>query len=176
VSRTRPVILENCKVPKENLLGKEGDGFKIAMSGLNGGRINIGSCSLGGAQKCLDLATNYVKERKQFGQTIASFQNTQFEIAKMLIKLEASRLMIRSAAHALDNKDPESTVKCAMAKNYSTDVGFEVANSSLQLLGGYGYTKEYQIERYLRDLRVHQILEGSNEVMKLIISRHHLNN
>jgi len=145
------------------------------MSGLDGGRINIGTCSVGGAQKCLDIATNHVKERKQFGKTIASFQNTQFEIAKMLTKLEAARLMVRSAAISLDNKNKDSTIKCAMAKNYSTDVGFEVANQSLQLLGGYGYAKEYQIERYLRDLRVHQILEGTNEIMKLIISRNHLN-
>eukprot|EP01080_Neovahlkampfia_damariscottae_P006053 gene6053-10054_t len=171
---TRPVILENCIVPKENLLGKEGDGFKIAMSGLDGGRINIGTCSVGGAQKCLDIAINHVKERKQFGKTISSFQNTQFEISKMATKLEAARLMVRSAAISLENKSIDSTIKCAMAKNYSTDVGFEVANSSLQLLGGYGYTKEYQIERYLRDLRVHQILEGTNEVMKLIISRNYL--
>lgn len=168
---TKPVIFEDCIVPKENILGEEGIGFKIAMSGLDGGRINIGSCSLGGAQKCLDLAIQYTKERKQFGKKISDFQNTQFQIASMATRLEASRLMLRSAATSLDNKDPEATIKCAMAKNFSTDMGYQVVNDALQLFGGYGYMKEYQIERYLRDLRVHQILEGTNEIMKVIISR-----
>jgi alkylation response protein AidB-like acyl-CoA dehydrogenase len=168
---TKPVILNKCRVPVENRLGEEGMGFKIAMMGLDGGRINIGTCSLGGAQKCFDLTVDYVKQRKQFGNPLASFQNTQFELATMAINLEAMRLMLRNAAVALEEKLHDATMKCAMAKKFATDKGFDVVNRALQLHGGYGYTKEYHIERYFRDLRVHQILEGTNEIMSVIISR-----
>lgn len=168
---TAPVILDDCIVPKENLLGAEGQGFTIAMSGLDGGRINIGSCSLGGAMRCIELARDYVKERKQFGKAISEFQHTQFQLATMVTRLEASRLMIRSAATSLDNGEPEARIKSAMAKNFATDTCYDIVNDALQMFGGYGYMKEYQVERYVRDLRVHKILEGTNEVMKLIISR-----
>jgi alkylation response protein AidB-like acyl-CoA dehydrogenase len=141
------------------------------MMGLDGGRINIGSCSLGGAQQCYDITREYVLQRKQFGKPIASFQNTQFKFAEMATHLVTSRLLIREAARALDEKHPDKTVKCAMAKRFSTDYCFNIANTCLQLHGGYGYTKEYPIERYLRDLRVHQILEGTNEIMNVIVSR-----
>ncbi|MDO8607641.1 MAG: isobutyryl-CoA dehydrogenase [Phaeospirillum sp.] len=168
---TASVILEDCRVPVANRIGAEGDGFKIAMKGLDGGRINIGACSLGGARRCLELAIDYTKQRQQFGQPIAAFQATQFRLADMASELEAARLMIHRAACSLDRKAPEATVQCAMAKRIATDVGFQVVDAALQLHGGYGYIKEYPIERYLRDLRVHQILEGSNEIMRVIIGR-----
>lgn len=165
------VNFDNCQVPETNRLGPEGIGFKIAMTGLDGGRINIASCSLGGAQHCLNLAKNYLKERKQFGKPLSNFQALQFKIADMETELSAAKLMVYKAGHALSTGDPDATLHCAMAKRFATDVGFKVVNDALQLHGGYGYIKEYQIERYLRDLRVHQILEGTNEIMRLIISR-----
>ncbi|KAL0481508.1 isobutyryl-CoA dehydrogenase [Acrasis kona] len=168
---TRSVVMDACKVPKENLLGGEGEGFKIAMKGLDGGRINIGTCSLGGAQKCFDLAVDYVKNRKQFNTSLSGFQNVQFKLADMATDLEASRLLIRQAAVSLDNKETDSGVKCAMAKRFATDKCFNVVNDALQMHGGYGYLNDYPIERYLRDLRVHSILEGTNEVMRMIISK-----
>jgi isobutyryl-CoA dehydrogenase len=168
---TRAVVMDNCKVPVENMLGKEGEGFKIAMRGLDGGRVNIATCSLGGAQKCLDLTRDYVLTRKQFGKPIGHNQYIQFNIADMATQLEASRLLVREAARSLDNKDPDYTFKCSMAKRFATDECFTVVNQCLQYHGGYGYLKDYPIERYLRDLRVHSILEGTNEVMRLIMSR-----
>ncbi len=149
----------------------EGHGFKIAMMGLDGGRINIGACSIGGARACLETASRYVVERKQFGQPIADFQATQFKLADMATELDAARLMIWRAAFLLDLKSPEATQAAAMAKRFATDVGFDVVNHALQLHGGYGYLKDFPIERYLRDLRVHQILEGTNEIMRVIIAR-----
>jgi alkylation response protein AidB-like acyl-CoA dehydrogenase len=168
---TASVIFEDCRVPVANRIGAEGDGFKIAMKGLDGGRINIGACSLGGARRCLELAIEYTGQRQQFGQAISTFQATQFRLADMATELEAARLMIHRAAHSLDAKSPQATVQCAMAKRMATDVGFAVTDAALQLHGGYGYIKEYPIERYFRDLRVHQILEGSNEIMRVIIGR-----
>lgn len=168
---TRAVIMEDCEVPAENMLGDEGTGFKIAMMGLDGGRLNIASCSLGGAGRAVEIAREYTKGRKQFGKPIAAFQNTQFKLAEMCTNLEAARLMVRSAARALDENARDKTVKCAMAKQFATDTGFTVANQALQLLGGYGYLCEYDIERIVRDLRVHQILEGTNEIMRVIVSR-----
>ena len=168
---TAMVIFEDARVPVANRLGEEGDGFKIAMRGLDGGRINIGACSIGGARQCLETARNYISERKQFGQALAEFQALQFKLADMATELDAARLMIHRAAFRLDQKSPEATLACAMAKRLATDVGFKVVNEALQLHGGYGYLKEYPIERYLRDLRVHQILEGTNEIMRVIIAR-----
>jgi len=168
---TAAVIFENCKVPVANRLGPEGHGFKIAMAGLDGGRINIGACSLGGARACLETASRYVVERKQFGQPIADFQATQFKLADMATELDAARLLIWRAAFLLDAKSPEATQAAAMGKRFATDAGFQVVNNALQLHGGYGYLKDFPIERYLRDLRVHQILEGTNEIMRVIISR-----
>ena len=168
---TAAVIFENCKVPVANRLGPEGHGFKVAMAGLDGGRINIGACSLGGARACLETASRYVVERKQFGQPIADFQATQFKLADMATELDAARLLIWRAAALLDAKSPEATQAAAMGKRFATDVGFSVVNDALQLHGGYGYLKDFPIERYLRDLRVHQILEGTNEIMRVIISR-----
>ena len=168
---TAAVIFENCKVPVANRLGPEGHGFKIAMMGLDGGRINIGACSVGGARACLETASRYVVERKQFGKPLADFQATQFKLADMATDLDAARLMIWRAASLLDAKSPEATQAAAMAKRLSTDTGFRVVNDALQLHGGYGYLKDFPIERYLRDLRVHQILEGTNEIMRVIISR-----
>ena len=168
---TAQVIFENCKVPIKNLIGKEGDGFKIAMQGLDGGRINIASCSLGAARICLEKSISYVTDRKQFGKRISDFQATQFKLADMATQLEAARLMVMKAASYLDCKGQETTKVCAMAKRFATDVGFEICNEALQLHGGYGYLAEYEIERYVRDLRVHQILEGTNEVMRVVISR-----
>jgi len=168
---TAQVIFENCKVPIKNLIGKEGDGFKIAMQGLDGGRINIASCSLGAARICLEKSISYVTDRKQFGKKISDFQATQFKLSDMATKLEAARLMVMKAASDLDNKAQETTKMCAMAKRFATDIGFDICNEALQLHGGYGYLSEYEIERYVRDLRVHQILEGTNEVMRVIISR-----
>jgi len=163
-------FFDNVKVPKENLIGKEG-GFKIALSGLDGGRINIAACSLGAAHRCLEDAMKYVQERKAFNQTIASFQNTQFKIANLATDLHSSRLLLRNAANLFDNNHPDKTMYCAMAKKYVTDKGFDICNESLQLLGGYGYLADYNIERFVRDVRVNQILEGTNEIMQFIVAR-----
>lgn len=168
---TAQVIFEDCRVPAENLIGNEGDGFKFAMMGLDGGRLNIASCSLGAARASLEVAREHMLVRKQFGKRLADFQALQFRIADMATELEAARLMVHRAADKLDRKTPDKTTACAMAKRFATDVGFNVCNDALQLLGGYGYIREYPVERYLRDARVHQILEGTNEVMRLIISR-----
>lgn len=169
---TRQVIMENVEVPAFHLVGSvEGDGFKYAMSGLDGGRINIGACSLGAAWAALDKARDYVHERKAFGRHIADFQALQFKIADMATDLEAARLMIYRAADALDRADPQATVYSAMAKRYATDLGFDVVNQALQIHGGYGYLKDYGLEKLVRDLRVHQILEGTNEIMRVVISR-----
>jgi alkylation response protein AidB-like acyl-CoA dehydrogenase len=168
---TAAVIFENCRVPAANLVGKEGDGFKIAMKALDGGRINIGACSLGGARACLELAKTHIGVRKQFGKKLSEFQALQFRIADMATELEAARLLVRRAATALDARHPDATLYCAMAKRFATDCCFEICNQALQLHGGYGYIKEYPIERYLRDLRVHQILEGTNEIMRVVIAR-----
>ncbi|CCE06642.1 acyl-CoA dehydrogenase [Bradyrhizobium sp. STM 3843] len=168
---TRAVIFENARVPVINRLGEEGIGFKIAMAGLDGGRLNIAACSLGGAQSALDKTLAYTRERKAFGKRLDEFQALQFRIADMAIELEAARTFVWRAAAALDRKDPDATMLCAMAKRFGTDVGFEVANQALQLHGGYGYLSEYGIEKIVRDLRVHQILEGTNEIMRLIVSR-----
>jgi alkylation response protein AidB-like acyl-CoA dehydrogenase len=171
---TAMVNFDNVRVPIENRVGEEGEGFKIAMRGLDGGRINIASCSLGGAGLALDLSREYLKQRKQFGKPLADFQALQFRLADMATELEAARLMVRSAARALDAGHPEATKRCAMAKRFATDVGFKVANEALQLHGGYGYLRDYPLERIVRDLRVHQILEGTNEIMRLIIARQEL--
>ncbi len=168
---TRMVSFDNVRVPKGNRLGEEGQGFAIAMEGLDGGRINIATCSVGTAQQALEEAVAYVQERKQFNTAIADFQATQFKLADMATELVAARQMIRLAAWKLDNKDSQATTYCAMAKRFATDVGFEVCNDALQLYGGYGYIKEYPMERHVRDTRVHQILEGTNEIMRVIISR-----
>jgi alkylation response protein AidB-like acyl-CoA dehydrogenase len=168
---TRAVIFENARVPVANRLGDEGIGFKIAMAGLDGGRLNIAACSLGGAQAALDKALSYMRERKAFGKRLDEFQALQFRIADMATELEAARTFLWRAAAALDRKDPDATKLCAMAKRFGTDVGFEVANQALQLHGGYGYLSEYGIEKIVRDLRVHQILEGTNEIMRLIVAR-----
>jgi alkylation response protein AidB-like acyl-CoA dehydrogenase len=168
---TAQVIFEDCRVPVANRLGAEGEGFRIAMSGLDGGRINIGACSVGTARAALEEAKQYVTERKQFGRPIADFQVTQFKLADMATELEASRLMIRNAASALDKRDPRATMLCAMAKRFATDTGSKIANDALQLFGGYGYLKDFPAERHVRDLRVHQILEGTNEIMRVIVSR-----
>jgi hypothetical protein len=171
---TAQVNFDNVRVPAENRVGEEGEGFKIAMRGLDGGRINIASCSLGGAGLALDLARDYLKQRKQFGKPLADNQALQFRLADMATEMEAARLMVRAAARALDAKHPEATKRCAMAKRFATDVGFKVANEALQLHGGYGYLKDYPLERIVRDLRVHQILEGTNEIMRVIIARQEL--
>ena len=168
---TRAVIFENCRVPVANRLGPEGIGFKIAMAGLDGGRLNIGACSIGGAQGALDKAIAYAKERKAFGSAIADFQALQFKLADMATELEAARTLLWRAAAALDAKTPDATKLCAMAKRIATDTGFEVANDALQVHGGYGYLADYGIEKIVRDLRVHQILEGTNEVMRMIVAR-----
>ncbi|MGY3590063.1 alkylation response protein AidB-like acyl-CoA dehydrogenase [Bradyrhizobium sp. USDA 4341] len=168
---TRAVVFENARVPVENRLGEEGIGFKIAMAGLDGGRLNIAACSLGGAQTALDKALAYMKDRKAFGKRLDEFQALQFKIADMATELEAARTFLWRAAAALDRKDPDASMLCAMAKRFGTDVGFEVANQALQLHGGYGYLSEYGVEKIVRDLRVHQILEGTNEIMRLIVSR-----
>ncbi|HEY0525126.1 MAG TPA: isobutyryl-CoA dehydrogenase [Stellaceae bacterium] len=168
---TRMVIFEDCRVPVANRIGAEGDGFKIAMKGLDGGRLNIAACSLGGARACLETAREHMTVRKQFGQALAEFQALQFRFADMATELDAARLMVHRGASALDAADPNATLYCAMGKRFATDVGFKVCNDALQLHGGYGYIKEYPIERYLRDLRVHQILEGTNEIMRVIIAR-----
>jgi len=168
---TATIMFDNCRVPIVNCLGAEGEGFKIAMSGLDGGRINIAACSLGGATRCLELALTYVKERHQFGKALADMQSIQFKLADMATELEAARLMVYRAGYSLAMNQPDATQHCAMAKRFATDVCFKIVNEALQLHGGYGYIKDYHVERFVRDLRVHQILEGTNEIMKLIISR-----
>jgi len=168
---TRQVIFEDVRVPAGNLLGAEGDGFKIAMSGLNGGRLNIGASSLGGAQSALDKTVGYMSEREAFGAPLANLQSLQFYVADMATKMEAARLLLWRAAAALDEKSDRAVQLCAMAKKLATDTGFEVANTALQIHGGYGYLAEYGIEKIVRDLRVHQILEGTNEIMSVIIAR-----
>ncbi len=168
---TRMVTFDNVRVPQAYRLGSEGQGFSIAMEGLDGGRINIATCSVGTAQQALEEAVAYVQERKQFNTAIADFQATQFKLADMATELVAARQMIRLAAHKLDTGDSQATTYCAMAKRFATDVGFNVCNDALQLFGGYGYIKEYPMERHVRDTRVHQILEGTNEIMRVIISR-----
>ncbi|MDX1900560.1 MAG: acyl-CoA dehydrogenase family protein [Gammaproteobacteria bacterium] len=171
---TTMVFFENCRVPIKNRVGEEGQGFHIAVNALNGGRINIAACSLGGATTCLDLARKHLHERKQFGKKLAEFEALQFRFADMFTQLEMSRLMIYRAAHALDQKDPSAPLWCAMAKRVATDHGFNICNEALQLFGGYGYICDYPIERFFRDLRVHTILEGTNEIMRLIIAKHTL--
>ena len=168
---TAQVIFEDCRIPASNRVGGEGEGFRFAMSGLDGGRVNIGACSLGGAQKALDAALGYTKERKQFGRAVSEFQNTQFMLADMATELEASRLMLYRAADMVDKKLPNAGQACAMAKRFATDMCSKIANDALQLHGGYGYLKDYEIEQIVRDLRVHQILEGTNQIMRVIISR-----
>jgi alkylation response protein AidB-like acyl-CoA dehydrogenase len=168
---TRQVIMEGCRVPAANRIGPEGIGFRIAMAGLDGGRLNIGACSLGGAQGALDRALAYAGERKAFGQSLDRFQALQFKLADMATELEAARSLLWRAAAALDGKTPDATRLCAMAKRVATDTGFAVANDALQIHGGYGYLADYGIEKIVRDLRVHQILEGTNEIMRLIVAR-----
>ncbi|CAN5342389.1 isobutyryl-CoA dehydrogenase [soil metagenome] len=169
---TRAVIFENCRVPAANRLGTEGEGFKFAMRGLDGGRLNIAACSLGGAQSAFDKALAYMRERKAFGKRLDEFQALQFRLADMAIDLEAARSLLWRAAAALDAGDPQASKLCAMTKRFVTDAGFTVANQALQLHGGYGYLADYGIEKIVRDLRVHQILEGTNEIMRLIVARH----
>lgn len=168
---TRAVNFDNVRVPVENRLGEEGEGFKIAMRGLDGGRINIAACSVGTAQAALEAAQRYLHERRQFGRPLAEFQALQFRLADMATELVAARQMVRLAAWQLDRQAPDATTYCAMAKRFATDVGFKVCNEALQLHGGYGYIREYPLERYVRDTRVHQILEGTNEIMRLIVGR-----
>lgn len=169
---TRSVIFDNCRVPVENRLGDEGVGFKIAMAGLDGGRLNIAACSLGGAQSATTKALEYCAERKAFGQTINQFQGLQFRLADMETELAASRMLLYTAASKLDRKAHDASKWSAMAKRFVTDMGFNIANEALQLLGGYGYLHDYGVEKLVRDLRVHQILEGTNEIMRVIIARH----
>ncbi len=168
---TAMVIFEIARVPVANRLGAEGDGFKIAMMGLDGGRLNIAACSLGGARACLEVAREHMGTRRQFGRKLAEFQALQFKFADMATELAAARLMVHHAADALDRGDAEAVTHCAMAKRFATDAGFNICNEALQLLGGYGYIREYPVERILRDLRVHQILEGTNEIMRVIIAK-----
>ena len=168
---TRAITFDNVRVPSKYRLGAEGEGFKIAMKGLDGGRINIATCSVGAAQACIDHTQQYVQERQQFGKPIASFQALQFKLADMVTELVAARQMIRLAATKLDSNHADKTTYCAMAKRFATDVGFQVCNDAMQLHGGYGYIREYPIERFFRDSRVHQILEGTNEIMRLVVSR-----
>ncbi len=170
-SPTAQLIFDNVKVPVENRVGAEGDGFKFAMAGLDGGRLNIGACSLGGAQRCLDEAIGYVKDRQQFGKSIAEFQNTQFVLADMATDLEAARALLYLAAAKVTAGAPDKSRFSAMAKKLATDNGSEIVDKALQMYGGYGYLKDYPIERFWRDLRVHRILEGTNEVMRMIIGR-----
>ncbi|SNS84935.1 isobutyryl-CoA dehydrogenase [Rhodococcoides kyotonense] len=168
---TRQVIFEDVRVPAANVLGDEGGGFRIAMNGLNGGRLNIAACSIGGAQSALDKAVAYLLERKAFGNRLLDAQALQFRLADMKTELEAARTMLWRAADALQNNAPDKVELCAMAKRFATDTGFEVANNALQLLGGYGYLAEYGVEKIVRDLRVHQILEGTNEIMRVVVAR-----
>ncbi|WP_435103653.1 acyl-CoA dehydrogenase family protein [Arhodomonas sp. AD133] len=171
---TRSISFDDVQVPADHLLAEEGQGFKLAMKGLDGGRINIATCSVGTAQAALVAAQRYLHERKQFGQPLASFQALQFKLADMATELVAARQMVRLAAWKLDQRDPDLTTYCAMAKRFATDVGFRVCNEALQLHGGYGYIREYPLERHVRDTRVHQILEGTNEIMRVIIGRRFL--
>jgi alkylation response protein AidB-like acyl-CoA dehydrogenase len=173
---TAMVVFEDCRVPLANRIGEEGQGFRIAMAGLDGGRLNIAACSIGGAQFCLDRTIEYMRERKQFGTRLADFQALQFRIADHATALEAARLMVRRAALAVGNREEGATRLAAMAKRFATDAGFEAVNGCLQLHGGYGYLRDHPIERVLRDVRVHQILEGTNEIMRVIISRDLLGN
>ncbi|MBI1201774.1 MAG: acyl-CoA dehydrogenase [Rhodopseudomonas sp.] len=173
---TAMVMFENCRVPVENLIGSEGQGFRIAMAGLDGGRLNIAACSLGGAQFCLDRTIDYMKERRQFGSRIADFQALQFRVADFATEIDAARLLLHRAAVAVGDKEPAATRLAAQAKRLATDAGFNVVNGCLQLHGGYGYLRDHPIERVLRDVRVHQILEGTNEVMRMIIGRAMLGN
>ena len=168
---TTQVQFDDCAVPLANLVGEEGQGFRYAMAGLDGGRLNIAACALGGAQSALDKAIAYMKERKAFGATLADFQALQFKVADMETQLQAARVFLHQAAWKLDNKAPDATKFCAMAKRFVTDVAFDVANDALQLHGGYGYLADYGIEKIVRDLRVHQILEGTNEIMRVIVAR-----
>lgn len=168
---TRLVTFDNVIIPSNHLLAEEGEGFALAMKGLDGGRINIATCSIGTAQQALDIATAYMREREQFGKPIAAFQGLQFKLADMATELVAARQLVRLAAYKLDQGDPEKTAYCAMAKRFATDIGFQVCDAALQIHGGYGYIKEYPLERYFRDVRVHQILEGTNEIMRVIIAR-----
>ena len=168
---TRTISFENVRVPEHHLLGAEGEGFSIAMQGLEGGRINIAACSLGAAQATLDMTQRYLSERRQFGKVLADFQALQFRLADMATELVAARQMVYKAAWALDSDHPEKTAYCAMAKRFATDTGFKVCNEAMQLHGGYGYLRDFPIERFFRDARVHQILEGTNEVMRVIIAR-----
>ncbi|ELA8119333.1 acyl-CoA dehydrogenase [Vibrio parahaemolyticus] len=168
---TRAVTFENVVIPASHLLGEEGQGFIFAMKGLDGGRINIATCSVGTAQQALNQATQYMQERKQFGKSLAQFQALQFKLADMATELVAARQLVRYAASKLDRGDPDATTYCAMAKRFATDIGFQICDQALQIYGGYGYIKEYPMERYFRDVRVHQILEGTNEIMRLIIAR-----
>jgi len=170
-SPTRSISFEKVQVPVEYRLGAEGEGFKLAMRGLDGGRINIATCSIGTAQAALQRAQEYLNSRRQFGQLLAHFQALQFKLADMLTELVAARQMVRLAAWKLDTRSSDATTYCAMAKRYATDIGFQVANAALQLHGGYGYTREYPLERHVRDSRIHQILEGTNEIMRVIIAR-----
>ena len=168
---TSTVNFDNCEIPIDNIVGNEGDGFKIAMKGLDGGRVNIAACSLGGARAALDASLSYAADRKQFGKSIDQFQATQFKLADMATEIEASRLMVLRAAASLDLKDIQATKYCAMAKRFATDICSDICNEALQIHGGYGYLKDFPLERLVRDLRVHQILEGTNEIMRVIISR-----
>ena len=168
---TAIVQFDDCRVPAANLLGQEGDGFRYAMMGLDGGRLNIAACSLGGARLALETAMDYVASRKQFGRALAEFQNTQFKLADMATQLEAARLLVLRGAWAIDTNHPEKTKWCAMAKRFATDACFQIADEALQLHGGYGYLKDYPLERIVRDLRVHRILEGTNEIMRVITAR-----
>jgi hypothetical protein len=168
---TRLVTFDNVIIPSNHLLAEEGQGFTLAMKGLDGGRINIATCSIGTAQQALNTATAYMREREQFGKPIATFQGLQFKLADMATELVAARQLVRLAAYKLDQDDPEKTAYCAMAKRFATDIGFQVCDAALQIHGGYGYIKEYPLERYFRDVRVHQILEGTNEIMRVIIAR-----
>ncbi|MFW1370958.1 acyl-CoA dehydrogenase family protein [Vibrio parahaemolyticus] len=168
---TRAVTFDNVVIPASHLLGEEGQGFIFAMKGLDGGRINIATCSVGTAQQALNQATQYMQERKQFGKSLAQFQALQFKLADMATELVAARQLVRYAASKLDRGDSDATTYCAMAKRFATDVGFQICDQALQIYGGYGYIKEYPMERYFRDVRVHQILEGTNEIMRLIIAR-----
>ncbi|MAB00946.1 MAG: acyl-CoA dehydrogenase [Stappia sp.] len=168
---TAQVNFSDCRVPVANRIGEEGQGFSIAMAGLDGGRLNIGACSLGAARACLERSIEYLKERRQFGRALAEFQALQFRLADMATELEAARLLLHKAAIHVDAKAPDATRLAAMAKRKATDAGFEIVNEALQLHGGYGYLRDYPVERFLRDVRVHQILEGTNEIMRVIIAR-----
>lgn len=172
---TRGITFEDVRIPATNRLGEEGEGFRIAMKGLDGGRINISACSLGAGQGALDAARRYLGERRQFGRKLGEFQALQFKLADMATQLVAARQMVHTAARKLDARSHDATVWCAMAKRFATDAGFAICNDALQLHGGYGYIREYPIERLLRDSRVHQILEGTNEIMRVIVARHLLN-